>query len=101
MRPWSERFFQWLRQVHFEHVADQVVCADYLAEVTAAGERVKRLQAALRQCAATAEHAGLIHALQAFRGIGFLSAVTIVAEVQWRCPVSSNEQKRRPPITLA
>jgi transposase len=80
MRNWSERYFQWLRQLRFEYVADQVVFADYLAEVTAAGERVKRLDAALRQGAATAEHAGLINALQALRGIGFLSAVTIVAE---------------------
>jgi hypothetical protein len=51
MRNWSERYFQWLRQLQFEHVADQVVFADYLAEETAAGERVKRLEAALRQCA--------------------------------------------------
>jgi transposase len=80
IRNWSERHYQWLRQVRFEHVADRVVFADYLAEVTAAGERLKRLQAALRECAATAKQAGLITALQAFRGIGFLSAVTIVAE---------------------
>jgi transposase len=80
IRNWSVRFFQWLRQVKFEHVADQIVFADYLAEVTAAGERIKRLEAALRQCAETSSQAALIGALQAFRGIGFLSAVTIVAE---------------------
>jgi transposase len=55
--------------------------ADYLAEVTAAGERIKRLEAALRQCAESSSQVVLIRALQAFRGIGFLSAVTIVAEV--------------------
>jgi transposase len=81
MRNWSERYFQWLRLLEFEHVADRVVFADYLAEVTAAGERVKRLEAALRQCAETSAQVELIRALQAFRGIGFLSAVTIVAEV--------------------
>ena len=79
-RNWSVRFFQWLRQVKFEHVADQVVLDDYLTEVTAAGERIKRLEAALRQCAETSSQVALIGALQAFRGIGFLSAVTIVAE---------------------
>jgi transposase len=56
------------------------VFADYLAEVTAASERVKRLEAALRECAPTTRQATLIQALQAFRGVGFLSAVTIVAE---------------------
>jgi transposase len=81
MRNWSQRYFQWLRQVEFEHLADRIVFADYLAEVTAAGERIKRLEAALRQCAESSNQVALIRALQAFRGIGFLSAVTIVAEV--------------------
>jgi transposase len=81
VRSWSQRHFQWLRQLQFEHVADQVVFADYLAEVTAAGERIKRLEAALHECAETSAQVALIRALQAFRGIGFLSAVTIVAEV--------------------
>jgi transposase len=80
MRNWSQRYFQWMRQLQFEHVADQVVFADYLAEVTGAGERVKRLEAALRQCANSSRQVALIQALQAFRGIGFLSAVSIVAE---------------------
>ena len=80
VRNWCKRYFQWLGQLTFEHVADRVVFADYLAEVIAAGERVKRLQAALRQCAQTTRQAALVQALQALRGIGFLSAVTIVAE---------------------
>ena len=80
MRNWSQRYFQWLRQVKLEHLADRVVFADYLAEVTAAGERIKRLEAALRQCAESSDQMALIRALQAFRGIGFLSAVSIVAE---------------------
>jgi transposase len=79
-RNWSERYFQWLRKVELEHLADRVVFADYLAEVTAAGERIKRLEAALRQCAESSEQVALIRALQAFRGIGFVTAVTIVAE---------------------
>lgn len=80
VRNWCKRYFQWLHQLDFDHVADQVVFADYLAEVIAAGERVNRLDAALRRCAQSAPQAMLIQALQAFRGIGLLSAVTIVAE---------------------
>ncbi len=80
VRNWSQRYFQWLRQLAFEHLPDRVVCADYLAEVTAAGERIKRLEAALHQCAQSSSQVALIRALQAFRGIGFLSAVTLVAE---------------------
>jgi transposase len=79
-RNWSLRYFQWLRQLEFEHLPDRVVFADYLAEVTAAGDRIKRLEAALHQCAQSSSQVAVIGALQAFRGIGFLSAVTLVAE---------------------
>jgi transposase len=81
VRNWTQRHFQWLRQLHFEHVPDQVVFAEYLAEVTATGERIKRLETALHLCAQSSSQVAVIRALQAFRGIGFLSAVTIVAEV--------------------
>jgi len=80
VRNWSQRYFTWLRQLAFEYLPDQVVFADYLAEVTAAGDRIKRLEAALHQCAQSSSQVALIRALQAFRGIGFLSAVTLVAE---------------------
>jgi transposase len=79
-RAWSHPYCQWLRGLQFAQLADQVVFADYLAAVTAADERVERLEAALRQCATGASQCALIDALQALRGIGFLSAVTIVAE---------------------
>lgn len=79
-RNWSKRHLAWLRQLEFEPLADRVVFADYLAEVTAASERVKRLHSALRECAQSTRQQALIEALQAFRGIGFVSAVTIVAE---------------------
>jgi transposase len=80
VRNWSLRHVQWLRQLEFEHLPDRVVFADYLAEVTAAGERIKRLETALHQCAQSSSQVAVIRGLQAFRGIGFLSAVTLVAE---------------------
>jgi transposase len=80
VRTWSKRYFTWLHQLEFAHQADRVVFADYLAEVNAAGERVKRLEVALHECAQSSSQLALIRGLQAFRGIGFLSAVTLVAE---------------------
>ena len=44
-------------------------------------DRARRLEASLHRCAAHSSQLALIAALQALRGIGFLSAVTIVAEV--------------------
>jgi transposase len=79
-RAWSQPYFQWVRGLQFDQLADRAVLADYLAEVVSSDERVKRLEAALRQCSEHASQAALIKALQGLRGIGFLSAVTIVAE---------------------
>jgi transposase len=80
VRNWSKRYFTWLHQLEFEHRPDRIVFADYLAEVNSAGERIKRLEAALYDCAQSSSQVALIRGLQAFRGIGFLSAVTLVAE---------------------
>jgi transposase len=80
VRSWSKRYFTWLHQLEFEHLPDRVVFADYLTEVNAADQRIKRLEVALHQCAQSSSQVALIRGLQAFRGIGFLSAVTLVAE---------------------
>jgi len=80
VRSWSKRYFTWLHQLEFEHLPDRVVFADYLAEVHAASERIKRLEGALHECAQRSSQVALIRGLQAFRGIAFLSAVTLVAE---------------------
>jgi transposase len=61
--------------------ADQVVFDMYRNAVRAEEERVKQIDAALVACAGESCHAGILRVLQAFRGIGLLSAVTIVAEV--------------------
>jgi transposase len=80
VRAWSRAHEAWLGRVTFEQAADQVVFEDYLAVTRAAAERVKRLEGALLRTAGDGPQAELIAALQAIRGIGFLSAVTIAAE---------------------
>jgi transposase len=81
VRSWGRAHDAWLGRVAFEQAADRVVFEDYLAVVRAAAERVKRLEGALLRTAGEGPQAELISALQAIRGIGFLSAVTIAAEV--------------------
>ncbi len=80
-RSWSAKHQAWLNTLAFQEVAAQVAFDDYLASVRAAGERVRRLEAALVECAAEGRHRDLLRALQALRGVGFLTAVAIVAEV--------------------
>jgi transposase len=80
VRAWSRGHETWLDRLAFDRRADQVVLEDYRSVVRAAKDRVRRLEAALVSCAADSSHTELLAALQALRGIGFLSAVTIVAE---------------------
>jgi len=80
VRAWSRAHETWLASVTFSQVADQVVFEDYRSVVAAAAERVKRLEVALQRLATEGPQTELIAALQAIRGIGFLSAVTIAAE---------------------
>ena len=80
VRAWSRAHDAWLERLTFAGPADQVVLDDYRSVARAAAERVKRLETALFRVATTGVQADLINALQAIRGIGFLSAVTIAAE---------------------
>lgn len=80
LKAWTIRYQAWLSDLHLSLPAAQVVFDDYRTTVRAAQDRVRRLEAELRRCAADSRQAALIAALQALRGIGFLSAVTIAAE---------------------
>jgi transposase len=79
VRPWTARHWAWLGQIRLDELCAQIVFEDYLSVVRAAEERLRRLEAALHT-AVPDRHRHLVAALQAFRGIAFLTAVTIVAE---------------------
>lgn len=77
---WSRAHDAWIEGLTMREPADQVVLNDYRDVALAAAERVKKLEAALHRLATLGPQAQLIAALQAIRGIGFVSAVTIAAE---------------------
>jgi len=81
VRAWTLRYHRWLDQIQLEQPPAQVVFEDYRAVERAAKERVKRLDQELRTWAQESSRMAVIMALQILRGIGFLTAVTIVAEV--------------------
>lgn len=80
VRAWTLRYQTWLNQLRFPQPAAQVVFDDYRTTMRAAEDRIRRLEADLQRCATESRQVALIAALQALHGIGFLTAVTIVAE---------------------
>jgi transposase len=78
---WSQRYWAWLRGVQLEQPLQQVVLVDAIETVEAGTARLKRLEAQLKTAATVGRHAPLIAALQSLRGVGVITAVTLVAEL--------------------
>jgi transposase len=81
--PWGRTYLRWIRQLTFEHAAQETVRQDLLAEVEHHTERVARLEQAIATAAsaAPAPLRAVMGALQALRGVAALTAVTMVAEL--------------------
>jgi transposase len=77
---WTLRHRDWIRTQKFAYPAQQLVLEDYLKTVEDVAERVARLTAELERLVQDTALAPLVQALQAFRGISVVSAVTIAAE---------------------
>ena len=78
---WTQEHFRWMRRQKFEHQAQQQVLADYLKAVEDAAEREKELTVDLAELVQDTQLFPLVKALQAFRGIRLITAVTITAEL--------------------
>jgi len=77
---WTQKHRDWIHAQKFEYPAQQRVLADYLKAVDDLAERVARLTEGLGELVQGTVLAPLVKALQAFRGISVVSAVTIAAE---------------------
>jgi transposase len=77
---WTRRHLDWVRGQKFAFPAQQRVLEDYLKMVEDLAERVERLTAQMEELVQETALAPLVKALQAFRGISVVSAVTIAAE---------------------
>jgi transposase len=78
---WTVRHRVWIRGQKFEYPAQQRVLEDYLKAVEDLAERVERLTSQMEELVQQTTLAPLVKALQAFRGVSVVSAVTIAAEV--------------------
>jgi transposase len=78
---WTDAHRAWIGKEKFAEPAQQHVLADGLATVEAATFRVQQLTERLRQLTEGWKQAPLVKALQAMRGVEFVTAVTLAAEV--------------------
>jgi transposase len=80
-KGWTLAYRRWLTTVRFDHAAQQLVLQDYIQAVTDAESRVERLTQQIGDLAQNGSHAPVVAAVQAMRGVAFIVAVTLVAEV--------------------
>jgi transposase len=78
---WSAAHERYLATVHFAHPAQDVAYAEYRSAVREACERIERITAALREQVVTWRWQSVVSALMTLRGIEFIAAVTLIAEL--------------------
>jgi transposase len=80
-KTWSPAHRRWLAGLRFEHPAQQIVLQEQLDAIEEAERRRDRLEAQIRELVPGWSLAPVVAALQAMRGVAFLSAVVLAAEV--------------------
>ncbi len=78
---WTKKHLDWIRKQTFAYPAQQRVLEDYVKTVEDLAERVERLTKHMAELVQETTLAPLVQALQAFRGVAMVTAVTIAAEV--------------------
>lgn len=78
---WKRTHRIWLGNQSFEHPAQQIAFQSYLNAVDQTQARRDEVDVQIRQFAADWSMAPVVEALQALRGVAFITAVTVVCEV--------------------
>lgn len=78
---WTQAHERYLAEVSFVHPAQNIAFAEYRQAVREGHERVERLAQALRTQTEDWRLKGLVAALSSLRGIDFVAAVTLTAEI--------------------
>jgi len=115
---WGKAHMAWLAGQKLEHLEQRIALEERLVAVRQAKERIERLERAIREAVPAWSLAPLVTALMALRGVDFIAATTLLAEIgdlsRFRTPRelmawlglvpsehSTGEDTRRGPITKA
>ena len=78
---WTLPYRRWLADLSFPSAAQHIALQEYRDAITETEQRIDRLTEQLRQLAPAWRWAPVVAALQALRGVSFLTAVALVAEL--------------------
>lgn len=80
-KKWTKRYFGWLEGVKFEQSVEQIVFQEYLDTVKYLAGRVEALEEEMERVLPGWSLAPVVEALMALRGMGLVSAMTLMAEL--------------------
>ena len=80
-KGWTKAYRRWLSTLRFDHQAQQIVFQDYIHAVIDAEARIECLTKQIADLLQSWSLAPVVEAIQAMRGVAFIVAVTVVAEV--------------------
>jgi len=78
---WVPAHFRWLETVRFATPVQQIVLQEYIEAVREAQRRVVGLEAQMRVALPSWSLAPVVEALMAMRGVGLITAMTVLAEL--------------------
>ncbi len=78
---WTKAHFRWFEKITFQRPAQQIVFQEYVDMVKAAQGRVAAMEEQMREAVDQWSMKPVLEGLMALRGVGFISAMTIVAEI--------------------
>ncbi len=78
---WNEAHLRWLTELIMPTPAQQIVFQEYVNTVTERSRRVESLEQVLKEQVQEWYFAPVVNAMQALRGMRFINAVTMVAEL--------------------
>jgi transposase len=81
IKTWNARHRSWLANLRLDHPEQRFALEEMLQAERQAGERIVRLEQAIREALADWSMAPIVPALMAMRGIDLVAAVTVLAEI--------------------
>ena len=80
-KTWGKAHTTWLASQKLEHLEQRIALEELLVAVRQAGERIARLEAAMREAVPAWSLGPLVSAVMALRGFDFVAAATLLAEI--------------------
>jgi transposase len=78
---WTKTHYKWLAELSLPHPAQQLTLQEYLDAIRQGNSRVVRLESMLQSCALQWKRLEEVKKLQSLRGVSFITAVGLLAEL--------------------